>query len=803
MNEQQLTTDTPSLKLRNAIEVAGKMIPPSWPLNTSVAVNPFFGQSADTLAVVAARLERISDVNVVMPRDWYQNKIVLGNISDADLQGALEAIPHPNKPSNIQALKNAVKDKIKKKPALHTIADLSAQKSGIDWSNFIDDRFGLWAGGYFDQGQALWANSKSVGAWKSWRSWATNDLTPQIQGIKSFSEYVDQLPESPLEAIANVTARLGIAERAFDTYFHQLLLSLGGWSQYARHELWKAELAGKTNSILMEFLAIRLCWEEALFLQYENDISIQWQQVVSEHGQPLKPSSDHIINEILQEAAERSAQRELSSALASKASPPVDVTPKVQAAFCIDVRSEVYRRALESVDPSIQTLGFAGFFGLFAKHKRFGSDVEENRFPVLLNSTLTSRSGNADNIQDISEQKQRYRARSIRAWGRFKLAAVSSYAFVEAMGPAYIFKLLRGSFGLQRMESISDPAPCFEPELDLQTRIDSAESILRAMSLTTDFAKVVLITGHRGNVVNNPYASGLHCGACGGYAGDVNARLLAIILNDRDVRSALLEREINIPDDTVFVGALHDTTTDSVKVFDDDGDYKDHIDILKQIKEWLSKAGVIARVERMEALPGASNEKDVLARAHNWAEVRPEWGLAGCQAFIAAPRSRTAAHKLDGRTFLHDYDWEKDKVNDFGVLELIMTAPVVVASWISLQYYGSSTAPDVFGSGNKLLHNIVGGIGVLEGSGGKMRAGLPWQSVHNGDELVHEPLRLSVCIEAPLEAMTEILRKHESVRTLFDNRWLHLFALDDAGKMASRYTGDFCWESMVITNIKK
>ena len=122
-----------------------------------------------------------------------------------------------------------------------------------------------------------------------------------------------------------------------------------------------------------------------------------------------------------------------------------------------------------------------------------------------------------------------------------------------------------------------------------------------------------------------------------------------------------------------------------------------------------------------------------------------------------------------------------------------MTAPVVVASWISLQYYGSTVAPEAFGSGNKLLHNVVGGIGVFEGNGGRLRAGLPWQSIHDGKDYVHEPLRLSVCIEAPREAMSDILSRHEAVRALFDNRWLHLFAMDEEGRLAFRYIGDLQW----------
>ena len=131
------------------------------------------------------------------------------------------------------------------------------------------------------------------------------------------------------------------------------------------------------------------------------------------------------------------------------------------------------------------------------------------------------------------------------------------------------------------------------------------------------------------------------------------------------------------------------------------------------------------------------------------------------------------------------------------MLELVLTAPVVVASWISLQYYGSTIAPEVFGAGNKLLHNVVGGIGVLEGNGGKLRAGLPLQSLHDGARWVHEPLRLTVCIEAPRDALTEVLERHPDVRTLFDHRWLHLFAMDDDGQMAWRYVGDLAWTAEV------
>jgi uncharacterized protein YbcC (UPF0753/DUF2309 family) len=780
--------------LNTAADTAARQIPPVFPLASYVAVNPYLGQTHETLAEVGTRLGRVKGIPVTMPRSWYQERITAGEIIDADLSDALAACPHDQKPADLGSLKAAITAEPAAPKALPTMVDLAAKVGGIDWPGLFADRFGAWAGGYFDKGQALWAAPRGKSAWAAYVSHAAHDLTPEIMGLKGFGAFVADAPEDPLHAIARATKRLELGEKALDTYFHQLLLCLGGWAHYARYELWRAELAGETDATITDFLAIRLLWEEALFLQHQDAIASDWAQIRFDHEVPIVATEAGIIDTILQEAAERAAQRGLGETLAAPIVERGEERPALQAAFCIDVRSEIFRRSLEAVDPSIQTLGFAGFFGVFAKHRQFASDVEELRLPVLLNPSVTSCSGNKGSETD--DLAARYKARANRAWGRFKLAAVSSFAFVEAMGPVYIAKLLRDTLGLNPTPVPNDPTPRFDPELDLETRIGAAETVLRAMSLTSNFGRVIMLAGHGANVVNNPHASGLHCGACGGYSGEVNARLLALLLNDREVREGLVGRGITVPVDTLFVGALHDTTTDTITLYEQDTRSSTHTADIAQVRKWLAAAVKVTCGERALRLPRASDAGDIAVRARDWAEIRPEWALAGCKAFIAAPRSRTAGRSLEGRAFLHDYDWKQDSEKGFGVLELIMTAPVVVASWISLQYYGSTVTPGTFGSGNKLLHNVVGGIGVFEGNGGVLRAGLPWQSVNDGEKYVHEPLRLSVCIEAPREAMSDILSRHDGVRALFDNRWLHLFAMDDEGRLAYRYVGDLHWEPL-------
>lgn len=792
MTHENMQTGHDPQILKAAIDRAAHAIPPAWPLASSVAVNPFLGQTSEGLADVGARLARVAGAPVTMPRPWYHEKIVAGVITDQDLFDAWARAPAHLRPRDVTAVKVAAGVEPQQITALANVADLAASASHIDWPGLIAERFGSWAAGYLDEGQALWAAPQSRGAYAAWRAVATHDLTPEIAGLSGFALHVSEAPQSALSAIARITTRLGLQADALHTYFHQMLMTLGGWAQYARYKLWLAERAHGSDQTIMDFLAIRLIWEEALFLQYRAHIAERWARVKLAHAAAIEPTRDLVTDVILQEAAERGAQRTLAKTLAQTCPRQIDDRPKLQAVFCIDVRSEVLRRALESVNPHIHTLGFAGFFGLAVSHRRFASDVEEQRLPVLLNPAL--RSCSSDPQPAVREQSARCKARAKRAWGRFKLAAVSSFAFVEATGPLYVSKLVSDALGLHGAAAPSDPAPRLDPAVDLTTRTKIAEAVLRAMSLTTTFARLVLLAGHGATVRNNPHASALQCGACGGYSGEVNARLLAALLNDAAVRAGLVQRGITIPADTLFVGALHDTITDEVTLYREDHPCSDHQIDLDQAKSWLSAAGKIARTERALHLPCAGNEKAILGRSRDWAQIRPEWALAGCKAFIAAPRSRTIGKSLEGRAFLHDYDCQQDR--NFSVLEAILTAPVVVASWISLQYYGSTVAPQVFGSGNKLLHNVTGGIGVVEGNGGLLRAGLAWQSVHDGVRYVHDPLRLSVCIEAPPSAMSEILSRHESVRALFDNGWMYLFALDEAGRMAWRYTGNLQWTAM-------
>jgi uncharacterized protein YbcC (UPF0753/DUF2309 family) len=775
------------------LDKAASAIPPLWPLTASVAVNPYLGHAEEDLALTSTKLARAAGVRATMPCSWYREKMRQGIIGAHHLEAAWRRAPADGKPASLAMLQAAIAaHDDAPAQALPSMAQLAGDATGLDWPGLVTDCMGLWASGFFDEGLAFWPSQVNACAWREWKAFATHDLTPEIFGLRHFARGVTQLPDDALQSIRESLAALEVPAEAQTSYCHQLLLTLGGWSQYARYRRWIAEQAGSSDATLLALLAIRLTWEKSLYAQYRSDITARWRSILARHAEAPRVETGQSVEAILQAALEGAYQEKLARKLRMPRSQPAHGRVALQAIFCIDVRSEVFRRALESQASAIQTMGFAGFFGLAASYCSQGSDLEEKRLPVLLTPQFRAAEGIA--AQAMPEAQQRVRARASRAWGRFTRAAVSSFAFVEAAGLAYAAKLLARVIGKAHADCAH--APGFISGQSLHERADAAERILRAMSLTEDFAPLVLIIGHGASARNNPHLSSLQCGACGGHAGDVSARLLASLLNDRAIRQELQARGIDLPDDTVFVAGLHNTTTDDVILFDADFAH-DAADRIAQARRWLIDAGLAARRERSQRFVPQDAPQALQQRALDWAQVRPEWGLAGCRAFIAAPRHRTLGVKLDGQVFLHDYDAAKDESH--AVLELVLTAPVVVASWISLQYYGSVVSPELFGSGRKVLHNVCGGIGVLEGNGGELRAGLPWESIHDGERLLHEPLRLTVCIEAAPQAISRILEKHPQVRTLFDQGWMSLFTLNERGEMDRRYAGALRWEKTVTT----
>jgi uncharacterized protein YbcC (UPF0753/DUF2309 family) len=811
-----------------AVDRACHRIAPLWPLRSFVAVNPFLGLADEKFEATARIMAQRAGAKMTAPRSFYAEAIRSGRITDADMAAALAAQDAvPGAPQDVAELRSFAFDAdiTLDNETLPTVADAAQQRTDHNWGRFITESISRWASSHFDQGQTYWPSPwRHLGPYAAWRAEAMLDHTPEVAGIRGFRQIVAQLPEDAETLIQTALARLDVPTDGLDAYLHRLLWTVGGWASYARYHLWQAELYGGKNSNLAELLAIRLAWEVALLEAFGNRGVVEtWagrkhELTLTNLGREAEAALAGDL--LLQCAFEIAYQRQLMARLSADKPAAQKARTRVQAAFCIDVRSEVFRRSLESVDDGVETIGFAGFFGFPIEYVRLGEEIGGAQCPVLLTPQFviseSVRGASEEEEAQIREQRT-LRQKTINAWRSFKFGAVSCFGFVGPVGLAYVKKIITDSLGKTR--PVSQPAqfgldqeiydrltPRLDPKemagrltgMSADARVNVATGALTAMSLTDNFARLVLLVGHGSTTVNNPYASGLDCGACGGHTGEANTRVAAAVLNDPAVRAGLVGRGILVPDDTIFVAGQHDTTTDQITLFDKAQIPASHADDIAQIEKSFAAAGRLARTTRAPLLHIDQDDNvdaAVLARSRDWSNVRPEWGLAGCAAFIVAPRQRTYGLDLGGRSFLHSYEWQQDK--GFGVLELIMTAPMVVASWINLQYYGSTVDNRVFGSGNKVLHNVVGTLGVLEGNGGDLRVGLPWQSVHDGESYIHEPLRLNVMIEAPLDAMTAIIAKHEGVRQLLDNGWVHLFALDETGAVSHRYAGNLTWQLAV------
>jgi uncharacterized protein YbcC (UPF0753/DUF2309 family) len=786
--------------IAQAIATACGRIAPLWPLADFVAVNPFVGMADMAFGEAAALRQRLAGTRLVMPRAFYADAITSGRISAAALAAAAKALgmtgaqlaDAAQRPEPVVSHGHVVAT------VAETIDRVSEQDRRISLAGFMIDEISDFCAAYFDEGQALWSlPTRQLKPYAAWRELAVFDRNPECMGIKGFRATIRALPQDPVAAIAVIVAGLGIPERAIVDYLYRALLDIGGWAAYARHFDWPQAPANGPNDTIVGLLAIRLAYGYALFRSREDAAFLAtWKAAMAEaadfpEGDGETIGRDLSIDIALQEAYETTWRQEIVTALKTKREAHGLAAPEVQAAFCIDVRSEPLRRALESVHPGIETIGFAGFFGLPLGLKRPDASEAQAQCPVLLSPNVFA-------CEAVSGEVNVARGQLKSVWSAFKSSAVTSFAFVEALGIGLAAKLATATTrGLGLGIASADKAlKDLALTMPLADRIGYAEAVFAGMSLKPPYARMLVLVGHASETTNNPHAASLACGACGGHSGEPNARLAARILNDAEVQAAVRAKGVALPEGWCAVAALHDTLSDRITICDSGQLPLVRADDIRRLEAAFAAAGAQVRQERAPDL-GFSTMADLsafLTRGNDWAQVRPEWGLAGNAAFLAAPRHLSAGLDLGGRVFLHTYDHGIDP--DHRVLESILTAPLIVASWINLQYYGSSVDPAVFGSGNKTLHNVVGKLGVIEGNGGDLRAGLPIQSVHDGETLHHEPIRLQAFIAAPEAAIDAIVARQAHLHDLLANRWIFLHALSDDGQTARLWVAPGVWEAV-------
>ncbi|MBX9766863.1 MAG: Na-translocating system protein MpsB, partial [Bdellovibrionales bacterium] len=774
------------------------LVAPSWPLQSLVATNPFWFARAVPFEDVMGKWGKIFGTPFYMPIEYYRELWNAGQIPTQALERALEISDFPNKPT-LAELIGVLRGEAELKTPFRSLKTLSEWPNlDADLNSAVLQEVGKFCAGYFDERQSIAGFSPSGNSfWNAWINAQASDRGMEVLGFKGFSEFGSSFGKfSSQQAISFMLKEMNLIRPDVQVaYCQRLLATVIGWSSLFKYTEWQKQLGYPMglDGNLQDLLAVRMVYDLAFrFVALDEGNAVRWQEyldaVVTEDFRLDRETFP--VQRVLQRAIEQRYQSSLLKGINWTDSDP-QAQASAQLVFCIDVRSEMIRRNIEKVSSLVQTRGFAGFFGLPVSYRSKESARPSSRLPVLLAPAFEIGTVIKDRAKDIALTSQRYVSDYFYGMRKYPL---SSFLFVEMFGALYVFKLFEKTFShfSRRHPQMSLPVR-FDfgvselsqelkdlkngQDVSVEQKVEIASSVLKHMGLVRNFAEIVMIVGHGSNTTNNAFAAALDCGACGGHAGDINARFLCGLLNNSFVRQGLLEKGITIPAQSYFLPAIHETVTDKIFFLEPENEPAALQEKIRNLRQILDQATSLTQREREFARSSASVDL-AERRSQNWSEVRPEWALAGNASFIVAPRTRTLGMNLESRSFLHDYDWKQDQASGFATLELIMTAPMVVTNWINMQYYASTTAPLVFGSGNKVLHNITNETGVVEGNGGDLRIGLPFQSVHDGQKFVHEPLRLSVLIEAPTVEVEKVVQRHEVVKSLVENGWLDLFVID-------------------------
>jgi uncharacterized protein YbcC (UPF0753/DUF2309 family) len=531
---------------------------------------------------------------------------------------------------------------------------------------------------------------------------------------------------------------------------------------------------------------------------------------------------------ILHLAYERWHEREILRGLASHRkyrglfcdAPDPAVRPPAQVFFCIDEREESMRRALEEVDPLVETFSSAGYFGVAVDYKGIDDPHSAAFCPVVVkpehaileqpkaeDSALLERRRWRRRILGLLMRNSLLSSKTLlRGWLSTSLLGLLSavplvghllaprrYALLrEWLNKAFLpeprteLTLMRNT--TESQGAVTGLLTGFNP----QEKTDCVASVLRPAGLTSGFARLVVILGHGSTSLNNPHESAHDCGACGGRRGGPNARLFAAMANRAEVRTLLRERGIDIPSDTWFIGGYHDTCNDDVELFDVEALPPTHRADLDHIRESLDRArarNAQERTRRFESCTPDANAEDALRhveeRSEHLAEPRPEYGHCTNAVCIIGRRSLTRGLFLDRRAFLVSYDASQDPAGES--LAALMQAVVPVCAGISLEYYFSFVDNDRYGCGTKLPHNVTGLVGVMDGHASDLRTGLPWQMVE-----IHEPVRILFVVETTVERLSKVIDASPSLKQLADNRWIRIATIDPAsGHAYVRRDGGF------------
>lgn len=773
-------------RILDSIQQASKVIGKTWPLYTFVASNPLSGYENTPFQEALSKAKKHFNANAFPAARLYRQAWLKGDIDAKILEDLLKENGFLESPEEYLRMIESQKR-------------LETTNSNHD----VDRIMAKWLSSFMDEGLAEWDMPyKSEGFYVAWRLLAIYDSEIGHTSLK-------EIPKTSDEALEEILKDYKQNDYASIFTFH--LAALPGWTGYINHRVESGSDWHKDYPIsLKDYLAVRLWTSRKLNAPLLPEDS-------EETSHAFVPKLQYIWLKAWEQSWQYELVKTLENESIATKLPVRDELPDAQMVFCIDTRSELIRRHIESKG-NYETYGYAGFFGIAMDYENLNDGIIRKSCPPIVSSAYK-----------VSEITQENKGDKLIAYKRkneiFKFADYflkrmknmlpSAFGYVEGSGFYYGLSLLArtlmpGKIYGMKQRNTSHMEMIVQPQINktihedvvygipIKEKVSIVKSAFDLMGWK-QFAPLVLFVGHGSHSANNPFSSSLDCGACAASPGRHNARMIAKLANLSEVRQALAENySVIIPENTIFLGAEHNTTTDDILLFDSEvpGSHKQ---LVQNLKKNLLKAQQTATQDRLG--DRGNSISSAQKKANDWGETRPEWGLAKNAGFIVGPRNLTKNTNLDGRCFLHSYDWELDPTGK--ILEGIMQGPMVVTQWINNHYYFSTVDNDTYGGGTKITHNITGKFGVVQGNGGDLKMGLPLQSLFRSDDVMyHQPLRLSVMIQAPIARVSEILLCNSNLKTLLDNEWIYLMIMDpEQQNEVFRYEKSMKW--MSIANEKE
>ena len=504
--------------------------------------------------------------------------------------------------------------------------------------------------------------------------------------------------------------------------------------------------------------------------------------------------------------------------------------PKSQVVFCIDEREESIHRHYEELDPGHETMGAAGFFGVAMDYQALDDHgiTPLCPAPVTPEHRILEVARPQDQGRPIAKHKSRAKWAEVfhDTYWEMKRNPISSYFLIDVSGFLMAIPLIgRLFFPLKYFQSMASLGRVFVPAVETQLAVgrdaddtpagpvadgftlieqaDRIEGLLRNIGLLKQFAPIVVVCAHGSHSENNPHENAHDCGACGGKGGAPNSRAVAAMANNPEVRKLLAQRDIVIPDDTWFVGALHNTASEVISLMDE-------VDIpsalrpqFEEVKRDLDEAVRRAARERCRRFASAPKDVDLdkslhhtMSRALDFSQVRPEWGHATNACAIVGRRALSQGLFFDRRSFIISYDPTTDPEGT--VLERILLAVGPVGAGINLEYYFSTVDPQIYGCDTKVPHNVTGLVGVMEGAHSDLRTGLPRQMTE-----VHEAMRLHLIVDASPAIAGEIYGRQPGIQQLLDNEWVLLIVHDPENGDLLRFVPGVGFEKWDDSNLQE